>query len=169
MTKRHVHYERAFEHYLRANRLPYVAIDEARKTLLPESAALDALKSFDFLVYARDRRLIVDVKGRRYRGGRRFENWVTRDDVESLTTWEAMLGDGFEAAFVFIYALDAQPPDALFECTISHGDVWYALREATLRHYMPCMRRRSDRWLTVDVPTASFASISRPLHLEPPV
>ena len=51
MTQRRFHYEQAFEHYLRANRVPYVAVDEARKTLLPAHDPLEAIKSFDFVVY----------------------------------------------------------------------------------------------------------------------
>ena len=30
MAQRRFHYEQAFEHYLRANRAPYVAVDEAK-------------------------------------------------------------------------------------------------------------------------------------------
>lgn len=39
MQRRH-HYEQAFESYLRSRRIPYVAVDEARKALLPENARL---------------------------------------------------------------------------------------------------------------------------------
>jgi hypothetical protein len=39
MQRRH-HYELAFEAYLRSRRIPYVAVDEARKALLPEGASL---------------------------------------------------------------------------------------------------------------------------------
>ena len=35
MAQRRFHYEQAFEHYLRANRIPYVAVDEAKKALMP--------------------------------------------------------------------------------------------------------------------------------------
>jgi hypothetical protein len=165
MTRRHVHYEQAFEHYLRANRVPYIAVDEARKTLLPVDAELDALKSFDFLVNAPHRQLLIDVKGRRYAGGRRFESWVTRDDVESLAAWEHLFGEGFESVFVFIYSLDEQPPDALFEAIFAFRDHWYALREVSMTAYRTHMKPRSERWSTVDVPAADFSRISRPLDL----
>ncbi|MCU0688246.1 MAG: HYExAFE family protein [Phycisphaerales bacterium] len=82
MAQRRHHYERAFEAYLRQRRMPYVAVDEARRALLPEGANLQAalrlsdaadtnanalavtdegsetgrghgvLKSFDFVIYA---------------------------------------------------------------------------------------------------------------------
>ncbi len=81
MQRRH-HYEQAFEEYLRQKRVPYVAVDEARKALLPEGASLrvhegekeegtvDAgagrsLKSFDVVVYGESEHLLVEVKGRR--------------------------------------------------------------------------------------------------------
>src|SRR3972149_2650541 len=44
--KRDNHYEAAFEAYLRRRRLPYVAVDEARRSLAPDGA----LKSLDFIV-----------------------------------------------------------------------------------------------------------------------
>lgn len=90
MAQRRHHYEQAFEHYLRQCRIPYVAVDEARKALLPDSAAPGAgagagagagvgvgvgpsLKSFDFVIYgplaaghdAQGMNLLVEVKGRR--------------------------------------------------------------------------------------------------------
>ncbi len=75
MAQRRHHYERAFENYLRSRRIPYIAVDEAKKTLLPERAHLrvesdsgDAgltLKSFDFVIYGERCNFLVDVKGRR--------------------------------------------------------------------------------------------------------
>jgi hypothetical protein len=84
MALRRHHYERALEDYLRRHRTPYVAVDEARKALVPWSdpghsrpAALDpawggagggggSLKSFDFVIYSTaGPNLLADVKGRR--------------------------------------------------------------------------------------------------------
>jgi hypothetical protein len=81
MAQRRHHYERAFEAYLRHRRMPYVAVDEAKKALLPEDAPLRvevptgqlegepttslALKSFDFVIYGQQQNLLVDVKGRK--------------------------------------------------------------------------------------------------------
>lgn len=213
MTQRRHHYERAFEDYLRRQRVPYVAVDEARKALLPEDQslkvesvwngggaggrALHALKSFDFVIYGREMNLLVDVKGRkvtRRMGGRaalretlgqrgrgakiasggehglfvpavpyrtgRLESWVTHDDVESLRHWQALFGDGFEAAFVFVYWCDEQPPDGLFQEIFEYQGKWYALRSVRLDTYVSAMKPRSARWGTVDIPTARFARIS---------
>ncbi len=168
MAQRRFHYEQAFEHYLRANRIPYVAVDEAKKTLVPSAGGNRSLKSFDFVVYTPSRNLLVDVKGRMYgspRGGRRtFESWVPMDDVRSLQQWQELFGDRFEAVFVFTYCLRQQPPDALFEVVFAYGNRWYALREAPLQAYRRVMVDRSPKWETVYVPSRQFAQISRPFE-----
>ena len=62
MTRRHIHYEAAFEDYLRTRRITYVAIDEAKRAAFAGAT----LKSFDFLVHPRlGANFIVDVKGRK--------------------------------------------------------------------------------------------------------
>ena len=170
MAQRRHHYEQAFEAFLRANRIPYVAVDEARKALLPEvgdaSAGVDALKSFDFVLYREAGNLLVDVKGRkiagagssRWRGG--MENWVTMEDVDSLERWESLFGDGFRAAFIFMYWCEVQPPDGLFQEIFEHRERWYALRVVRLHDYMAHMKVRSPKWGTLHVPRADFRRIS---------
>jgi hypothetical protein len=196
MARRHVHYERAFEAYLRARRIPYIAVDEARRTLLPDSRSIrflndgddpavgggrGGLKSFDFVVYGEGMNLLVDIKGRRVpmtRSGAcssRLESWVTEDDVESLARWEALFNGGapaghaaggYEGVFVFIYACEQQPPDALFQEVFEHGGRgeggWYVLRCVTLADYRGAMKRRSPRWRTVDLPARAFERLSEP-------
>lgn len=166
VAQRRFHYEQAFEHYLRANRIPYVAVDEAKKSLIPLGHGSGSIKSFDFVVYAADRNLLVDVKGRMYGSGARrgggFESWVTLDDVEGLKHWRTLFGPGFEAIFVFAYCLRQQPPDALFEEVFAYGSRWYALREVPLEAYYQAMKRRSSKWRTVYIPAETFRKISRP-------
>ena len=192
MAQRRHHYERAFEEFLRTRRIPYVAVDEARKALLPEGAPLRvqfppsdgaaprpdqpspsrALKSFDFVIYASPRNLLLDVKGRKVAprarraslGGLsgRLENWVTRDDIDSLACWERLFGPEFQAGFLFIYWCDAQPPDCLFQEIIEYRGWWYALRAVTLADYVRHMKVRSPRWGTVDLSTDAFERISQP-------
>lgn len=185
VQRRH-HYEIAFEAFLRENRIPYVAVDEARKALLPEGAPLaaarsasepmTALKSFDFVVYAAPddpgtANLLVDIKGRKVaRSGigaspptrSKLQNWVTEDDVESLRTWQALFGEGFRAAFVFVYWCDDQPPDGLFQEVFEYRDRWYAVRAIALEDYARAMRPRSRRWRTVHLSTADFERLSHP-------
>lgn len=87
VTQRRHHYEQAFETFLRSRRIPYVAVDEARRALLPDDHSLrfttvdargqhvQALKSFDFVIYGQDgarptdpaqpANLLVEIKGRK--------------------------------------------------------------------------------------------------------
>ena len=73
MAQRRFHYDAAFEHYLRANAIPYVAVDEAKRALQRKQsggiAGASKLKSFDFVVYSESGpNLLVDVKGRKHSG-----------------------------------------------------------------------------------------------------
>jgi hypothetical protein len=192
VAQRRHHYEQAFETYLRSRRVPYVAVDDAKKALVPEgtpmlvntggadgSVAEASLKSFDFVIYGRGTNLLVEVKGRRIgrrtlagpgrtgssaggAGRSRLESWVTLDDVASLEAWGRLFGPEFTAAFVFIYWCEEQPPDALFEEIFEHRGRWYALRAVTLAEYVSAMKVRSLRWRTVHVPSAAFDRVSRP-------
>jgi hypothetical protein len=177
VAQRRHHYEQAFEQYLRARRIPYVAVDEARKALLPDNAKLGvgapggvaALKSFDFVVYGRAGNLLLDVKGRkiartagRGAGWSRLQNWVTREDIDSLRAWRTLFGEGFDAAFVFVYWCAEQPPDGLFQEVFAHGARWYAVRAVTLPEYEANMRVRSPRWGTVHLASGVFERLSRP-------
>lgn len=196
MQRRH-HYEQAFEEYLRARRIPYVAVDEARKALLPRGPVATvrtpedigqaaSLKSFDFVIYGQGANLLVEVKGRQVKHRPRsstgpacpapglfrpaspalttgrLESWVTMEDVQSLQQWEGLFGPEFQAAFIFVYWCESQPPDALFQEVFEHKDRWYALRAVKVRDYARVMKVRSPKWRTVTVPTALFEQVSSP-------
>lgn len=183
MGQRRHHYEQAFEQYLRARRIPYISVNEARKALLPDAARLTftpdtpgaqprAIKSFDFVVYGERENLLVDIKGRRvaHRPGARparFESWVTLEDVESLRNWMGLFGAGFDAAFVFVYWCEGQPPDALFQEVFTHHDRWYAVRAVRLGPYVEHMTTRSQRWRTVHLPAGAFDRVSQPFCPSP--
>ena len=163
MAQRRFHYDAAFEHYLRARRIPYVAVDEARKCLQGPSK----LKNFDFVVYGRQSpNLLVDVKGRRYggRSGRQLDNWVTREDVEDLLRWREVFGEGFRPAFVFLFWCDAQPPDALFREVFCHRERWYSMAAIDVAEYARFMKERSPKWGTVHLPASAFDRLSVPLE-----
>lgn len=181
MAQRRHHYESAFEAYLRSRRIPYIAVDEARKTLLPAStisatpdgaARPEALKSFDFVVYSEAGNLLIDVKGRHAARslrapGLRLESWVTQEDVQSMARWEALFGPDFRAAFAFIYCQDDQPPDAQFDEIFEDHGRWYAVRLVYLSDYSRHMRPRSPRWRTLHVAPGDFHRISGPLCRPP--
>jgi hypothetical protein len=192
MAQRRHHYEHAFEEYLRVRRIPYVAVDEARKTLLPrgpvatvrspeEIGAAASLKSFDFVIYGQGSNLLVEVKGRQVKHRERpresapglfttpralkagrLESWVTLDDVASLQRWEGLFGPEFQAAFVFVYWCESQPPDALYQEVFEHRGRWYALRAVRVRDYSRHMKVRSPKWRTVSIPTGLFEQVSSP-------
>ncbi|MCB9844991.1 MAG: HYExAFE family protein [Phycisphaeraceae bacterium] len=165
---RHVHYEQAFEAFLRDRRIPYVSVDDARKSLLPGGVGEPgSLKSFDYVLYGEVENLLVEVKGRRVGGAvgsrRRLENWVTAEDLRSLTAWEGLFGPGFAAALVFVYWCEGQPPDGLFQEVIDWRDRWYAVRVMRLADYVPHAKVRSRKWGTVDLPREAFERLSHPL------
>jgi hypothetical protein len=123
MAQRRFHYDQASEHYLRANAIPYVAVDEAKRALAHKPAPAP-IKSFDFVVYSEHGpNLLVDVKSRKHSGrtDRQFQNWVTREDVRSLNKWAGIFRDGFNPAFAFLFWCEVQPPEALFQEIFQFG------------------------------------------------
>jgi hypothetical protein len=178
MAQRRHHYEQAFEGYLRAHRVPYVAVDEAKKALLPAMQTGmggpegGSLKSFDFVIYGQGTNLLVEVKGRkagagRRGGGSRLESWVTLDDLTSLQRWEGLFGPEFQAVFVFVYWYERQPADALFQEVFESRGRWYALRSVRVGDYASAMKVRSPKWRTVDIPPARFERVSVPFAAGP--
>ncbi len=166
MANRNIIYEACFEDYLRAAGIPYVAVDEAKKALF----AGVRLKSFDFVVYSsRGANLLADVKGRRFpyerAGSRRFwENWTTRDDLESLARWEEVFGSGFAGVLVFCYHLTQ--PQAAEHFDVVHGfrGEYFGLVGVYRNAYAEAARLRSRSWDTVSVPTATFRAMVRPIE-----
>lgn len=160
------HYEAAFEGYLQWHRLCHVAVDETRRSFLGERR----VKSLDFIVYGDPGvKLLVDVKGRRYPGGRRerprrvWESWSTREDIAGLEDWLTMFGPDYLGLLVFVYHIQPHAPP------IPEGEeLWtwherrYLLRAITVGDYAAWMRRRSPSWGTVALPTRRFRELVRP-------
>src|SRR5205823_11844051 len=107
MADRNIHYEAAFEAFLRSRGIPYVAVDEAKKALFANAK----LKSFDFVVYSKNGpNLLIDVKGRSARDGATkgsFQSWATERDVDDLMQWEQVFGEGFKGVLAFVYWIEA--------------------------------------------------------------
>jgi hypothetical protein len=168
MSKPHIHYEAAFEDYLRQRRVPFVMVDEARRVMF----AGERIKSFDFLVYpGGGQQWIIDIKGRRFpypsrRGaGRYWENWVLQADLDSLAEWQDVFGPEFEARFVFTYLLEGPPDRWPVAVPYSFRGESYAFLFVRLSDYVRHCRRRSPRWQTVCVPRAAFREIAWPIEL----
>lgn len=162
MADRSLHYEAAFEAFLRERGIPCVAVDEAKKALFANAK----LKSFDFVVYSKGGpNLLVDVKGRqvRDRSSRKgFETWATEQDVNDLREWEQIFGEGYKAVLTFIYWID--PPLTAEPGMFSHKGRWYLMMGIELAEYRNHMRRRSAKWETVSLPAEDFRSLARPIE-----
>lgn len=164
MANRDNHYEAAFEEFLRARALPYVAVDEARRSLLAEGGSI---KSLDFIVSVPgDLAWLVDVKGRRFPSGNDgarhyWKNWSTRDDLRSMAHWERLFGSSFRAVFVFAYVILADraplPEEELFEF---RGNL-YAFLAVRAADYAIESHQISERWDTVAMPVEAFRSMAR--------
>lgn len=159
MADRSVHYEAAFEAFLRDRKTPYVAVDEAKKALFSNAK----LKSFDFVVYSQaGPNLLVDVKGRQSTDGRSYQTWTTEQDVEDLVQWQQVFGEGFVAVLAFLYWIDK--PLVLEAGMFEHRDRCYLMMGIDLKEYRDHMKRRSAKWETVSISAEHFRQLARPLE-----
>lgn len=161
------HYEAAFAALLLARRVPHVGVRESRRSWLDGQR----IKSLDFILPGGGGQWLVDVKGRRWPGGRperpkrSWENWATRADVVDSLAWAASFGPGSQPLFVFSYWLqdDVTLPPA--PATLwSWREHRYLLRAVPVAEYAHQMRTRSPKWDTVCLPAPVFARLARPLH-----
>jgi hypothetical protein len=163
MAKRNNHYEAAFEALLREHRLPYVAVDEKRRSLVAQSGSglADSLKSVDFLVSPPGTEsFLVDIKGRRFPSGTHhkqyWRNWSTRDDLRSLAEWARYFGDQFTPLLVFGFELAADRSPVPIEDLWYHQGRTYGYVAVPLADYWRAARTLSARWDTVSMPAADF-------------
>lgn len=166
MADRDNHYEAAFEAYLRSRGLPYVAVDEAKRSVLGEG---ESIKSLDFIVSSPgETTWLVDVKGRRFPSGdeqkQYWKNWSPREDLRSLAQWEELFGESFRGLFVFAYnilgARAPLPAEQLFE----HRGALYGFVGVRLADYAAGCHPISPSWDTVAMPTAEFRRLARPVE-----
>jgi hypothetical protein len=165
MANRANHYEAAFEAYVRAMRVPCVAVDEAKRAIAGE----DGLKNPDFLLYPRlGPNLVVEVKGKRGKnalGRRRWENWVTTDDLDGLTRWQEMFGPGFRAILAFAYAESPQAfPLPRGDGAFSFRNLEYRFWAVELDEYVAHLRSRGPAWKAVAMARTAFRRRVRPLQ-----
>jgi hypothetical protein len=165
MANRDNHYEAAFEAYLRSRGVPYVAVDEAKRSLLSSGASI---KSLDFIVSAPAATTwLVDVKGRRFPSGedqkQYWKNWSTRDDLASLAQWEQLFGSGFRGLFVFAYDVVGDRAPLPCEQLFEHRGRLYGFVAVRLGDYAAHARQISPRWDTVAMPAAEFRRLAQPL------
>ncbi len=165
MTQRHIHYEAAFEDYLRSRGWPYIPVDEQKKAIFAGAR----IKSFDFLVYRPgERPWLVDVKGRKFpydgkNGKRYWENWVTHEDLDGLRHWATAFGNEFETGLVFVYWLVGPPDREPTGEVHAFRNEYYSFLWISASDYAAHARRRSPKWGTVTVPAREFRSLVKPL------
>ena len=171
MTHRNVHYEAAFEDFLRCKGWPYIAVDEAKRAVFADIM----VKNFDFLVYSPSGpNLLLDVKGRKFpgpiagrkRGGvRAWENWITKDDIDGLTQWQGIFGPDFVATLVFAYWLQGQPRQSPFKDVHLFRRRNYAFIAISLDDYVAASRPRSTKWQTRSMPSEVFSKQARDIEV----
>jgi len=164
MARRSNHYEAAFEAFARSYRIPCVAIDEAKRALTGD----EGLKSPDFLLYPPlGPNLVVEVKGKRGKnasGRRRWENWVTTDDLDGLVRWQDLFGPSFRAVLAFAYA---ERPAAFGLPSGAGGFTFrgriYRFWAVALDDYLRHLRSRGPAWKAVAMARRAFRKRVRPL------
>ncbi|HPS52974.1 MAG TPA: HYExAFE family protein [Phycisphaerae bacterium] len=163
MTGRRIHYEDAFEDFLRTQGIPYVAVDDDKQTIFGKAS----IKSFDFVVYSHEGpNLIVDIKGRKFpdvatagakRSTRAWENWITRQDLDGLTRWQDIFGSDFQVVLVFAYWLQGKVNTSPFDDVYFYNNSYYAFMAMPLSAYVSFAQPRSEKWQTIAVPSRIFA------------
>ncbi len=163
MAKRDNHYEAAFEAYLRSRRIPYVAIDEAKRSLYSG----ESLKSLDFIVHTRSRPWLVDVKGRRFPSGEEqkqyWKNWSTQDDLRAMAAWERLFGASYRGLFVFAYAIAGDRSPLAADQLFAFRNRLYAFLGVSLCDYACYARPISTAWRTLALRSRQFREVARPI------
>ncbi|QGJ69710.1 Hypothetical protein PBC10988_13970 [Planctomycetales bacterium 10988] len=171
MARRDNLYEAAFEAFLREETVPYIAVDETKRTLCPGHS----LKSLDFLISPpQGMRYLVDVKGRNFptgSPGQYWKNWLTAEDLEALSEWEKAMGTGFVGLIVFAYRLTGRKTPLPWDQLFFFRGQWYGFLGVTRQNYQTWAKPISPKWQTLAIPTEEFRRQARPLQefLLPPV
>lgn len=165
MANRDNHYEAAFEAFLRVRGVPYVAVDEAKRSLMSDGASI---KSLDFIVSTPGCiTWLVDVKGRRFPSGdiqkQYWKNWSTRDDLRSLAVWEELFGSNFRGLFVFAYHVLGDRAPLPAEELFAFRESLYGFIAVPLSDYAGHARPISPQWDTWAMPAGEFRRLARPL------
>ncbi len=164
MANRENHYEAAFEAYLREQRIPYVAVDEAKRSRWAEGS----IKSLDFIVSPPDSpSWLVDVKGRRFPSGvqkQYWKNWSTRDDLVSLSRWERLFGQQFGGLFVFAYNIVGDRSPLPRERLFGFRGNLYGFVGVTVGIYAQHARPISPKWDTLAMPVVAFRRLASPIE-----
>lgn len=159
------HYERAFQNWLIDNAIEHIALNNQKAIELGHAG----IKSFDFLLQLDSgRKIIAEVKGRRFRGTSlekmaSMECWVTADDIDGMTQWLEIFGSENQAVFVFAYKIENIDVDFDGQEVFDFDSNRYVFLCIRLEDYRKFMKRRSPKWRTVTLPADKFRQCA--LHL----
>jgi hypothetical protein len=155
-------YERAFEAWLKEHRIDYVAMDEGRRA----SSGDGQIKTFDFLLYLANRRIIIaEVKGRVFKGTslaglKGMECWVTAEDIDGLGEWQRIFGENHKGVLFFAYRIEKVDVDYDGRVVFEFDGDRYVFLAVTLDDYVKGMKRRSPSWQTVTLGAETFRKVA---------
>ena len=149
-----------------ARGVPYVAVDEARRSLLADGRSI---KSLDFIVASPGGETwLVDVKGRRFPSGdetcQYWKNWSPQEDIDSLGQWEKLFGDNSADCSCSATMCSATALRCRSSSVSEFRQRLYAFLAVRLDDYAVWSRPISERWDTVAMPTAVFRRIAQPVE-----
>jgi hypothetical protein len=160
------HYEKAFANWLLDNRIPYVAVDEQKRAALGRSN----LKSFDYLLYPANQKIIIaEIKGRLFKGksiGKLsgMQSWVSTDDIDGLFAWQQVFGQTHAAALIFVYHIENVDVDFDGKQIYEYDGRNYFFYAVFIDDYIKIMKLRSPRWKTVHLPVKGFRQIAHQMQ-----
>lgn len=167
MTKRkgtRAHYELCFETILRKNRIPYIAINESKRPVVKGKA----IKNFDFIVYSRKGKYLIDIKGKFFpyeynRSLNYWENWVGADDLVGLKYWQKIFGKGFKSIIVYPYLIKYQKDEGNFSKVYHFKNHSYGIVGIELNKYLKNSKQRSEKWRAISVSREKFKKLVSPI------
>lgn len=165
MANRHNHYEQAFEAFLRDRQIPYVAVNENRRSLAADG---ESIKNLDFIVSSGGPiSWLVDVKGRRFPSGddqkHYWKNWSTEDDLAGLARWETLFGQRFCGLFVFAYNVVGDRAPLPEELMFQYRNSLYGFVAIPRIDYQRRAHPISSAWGTVAMSAGEFRRLARPV------
>jgi hypothetical protein len=164
------HYETAFEDLLKNRKILYIAINESKRPTIPDKSIKNkSIKNFDFIIFSKNGKYLVDVKGKSfpYRRGRRllyWENWVSEGDLEGLNLWQEKFGENFRSIIVYLYLIKNEKDIEKFKNTHHYKNKTYGIVGISLEDFLKNRRPRSRKWRAFYVPREKFENLVKPIE-----
>lgn len=159
------HYEAVFEKILRDSEVPYIAINEFKRPIISGRA----IKNFDFIVYSRKGKYLVDIKGKFFPYEYKkelpnyWENWLSEDDLEGLKLWQKIFGKDFQSIIVYPYLIKYEKDIKNFDNVCCFKNKTYGIVGIYLKDYLKNTKKRSQKWHAIYVSRDKFRKLARPI------